>query len=175
MSQKAAERRVQELRQEIQGLRKEKENYLGRFKSLAESQIQFIESHRTDFKDLDDRLTGIVDSVVQGMVTSANEAKKEAVVETIVDSMIQPEHPDPREIAAPAANVASSANSEVDVWRSYNPASTGNAPQPTPESDHPVSGREPVQENARQADDWAPDGQDQAEQTEQTEQTGNRN
>jgi cell division initiation protein len=56
--------RTEELRREIAGLRQEKENYLGRFKSLAQAQIQFVDSHESDFEDLDNRLTKIVDSVV---------------------------------------------------------------------------------------------------------------
>lgn len=56
--------RTEELRREIIGLRKEKENYLARFKSLAQAQIQFVETHESDFEDLDNRLTDIVDSVV---------------------------------------------------------------------------------------------------------------
>jgi cell division initiation protein len=56
--------RTEELRREIIGLRKEKETYLGRFKTLAQAQIQFVETHESDFEDLDNRLTNIVDSVV---------------------------------------------------------------------------------------------------------------
>lgn len=56
--------RTEELRREITGLRKEKETYLARFRSLAEAQIQFIDTHRSDFEDLDRRLTDIVDTVV---------------------------------------------------------------------------------------------------------------
>ena len=56
--------RTEELRREIMSLRKEKESYLGRFKSLAEAQIKFVETHESDFEDLDNRLTDIVDSVV---------------------------------------------------------------------------------------------------------------
>jgi cell division initiation protein len=56
--------RTEELRREITGLRKEKETYLGRFRALAEAQIQFIDTHRSDFEDLDRRLTDIVDTVV---------------------------------------------------------------------------------------------------------------
>jgi cell division initiation protein len=56
--------RTEELRREIIGLRKEKETYLARFRLLAEAQIQFIDTHRSDFEDLDRRLTDIVDTVV---------------------------------------------------------------------------------------------------------------
>ena len=134
--------RTEELRREIEGLRKEKENYMGRFKSLAESQIQFIESHRTDFKDLDDRLTGIVDSVVDGISTRASEAEKEAVVETIVEALIQPEYQGPREKPEPVASGSFAADPVVDVWRSYSPAAD----------------RGPGQGNAGQTGDWDRDG-----------------
>jgi cell division initiation protein len=56
--------RTEELRREIIGLRQEKETYLARFRLLAEAQIQFIDTHRSDFEDLDRRLTDIVDTVV---------------------------------------------------------------------------------------------------------------
>ena len=56
--------RTEELRREIIGLRKEKETYLARFKGLAEAQINFIETHKDDFSDLDQRLIDMVDSVV---------------------------------------------------------------------------------------------------------------
>ncbi len=58
--------RTNELRREIDGLRKEKETYLARFKGLAEAQISFIETHKDDFADLDQRLIDMVDSVVAG-------------------------------------------------------------------------------------------------------------
>lgn len=70
--------RTEELRREITGLRKEKETYLARFRSLAEAQIQFIDTHRTDFEDLDRRLTDIVDSVVTRTGTAAPGGRYEA-------------------------------------------------------------------------------------------------
>ncbi|MFO7609762.1 MAG: DivIVA domain-containing protein [Candidatus Krumholzibacteriia bacterium] len=59
--------RTEELRRELTNLRKEKENYLARFKSLAEAQINFIDNHRNDFKDLDQRLISMVDAVLEGV------------------------------------------------------------------------------------------------------------
>ena len=56
--------RTEDLRREIGQLRNEKETYLARFKSLAQAQIQFVDSHESDFEELDNRLTKIVDSVV---------------------------------------------------------------------------------------------------------------
>ena len=58
--------RTEELRREIIGLRKEKETYLARFRGLAEAQISFIDTHESDFEDLDKRLVDIVDTVVTG-------------------------------------------------------------------------------------------------------------
>jgi cell division initiation protein len=149
--------RTEELRREIEGLRKEKENYLGRFKSLAESQIQFIESHRTDFKDLDDRLTGIVDSVVAGVATSAADAEKEAVVDTIVEAMIQPEseisseHSNPTEMREPARGP------EVDIWRNYNPAkSAGDQGPEAEDSQQP--------DRAAEAENWNSDQENRQDQ-----------
>lgn len=72
--------RTEELRREIMSLRKEKESYLGRFKALAESQIKFVETHESDFEDLDNRLTNIVDSVVStaGQTRRKADPKKES-------------------------------------------------------------------------------------------------
>lgn len=130
--------RTEELRREIDGLRKEKEAYLGRFKSLAESQIHFIESHRSDFRELDQRLTTIVDSVAEGMAEQDSHTESETVVDTIVEAMIHPEGaedmietaaygPQPAP-AAPAAAPAAPSRQEEDIWRNYNPASPAAAP-----------------------------------------------
>ena len=48
--------RLEDLRRESLALHREKETFLGRFRSLAEAQIQFVEAHRSDFKALDSRL-----------------------------------------------------------------------------------------------------------------------
>lgn len=66
--------RTEELRRELVGLRKEKETYLARFKSLAEAQINFIETHRNDFQDLDKRLISMVDAVLEGVGEPARKA-----------------------------------------------------------------------------------------------------
>ena len=64
--------RTDELRRELIGLRREKETYLARFRSLAESQVQFIDAHRSDFEDLDRRLGDIADSVVSHATPAAS-------------------------------------------------------------------------------------------------------
>ncbi len=48
--------RLEELRREALAVHREKDTFLARFRSLAEAQIQFCESHRNDFRDLDGRL-----------------------------------------------------------------------------------------------------------------------
>jgi cell division initiation protein len=48
--------RLEDLRREALAVHREKETFLARFRSLAEAQIQFCESHRNDFRDLDGRL-----------------------------------------------------------------------------------------------------------------------
>jgi cell division initiation protein len=48
--------RLEELRREALAVHREKDTFLARFRSLAESQIQFCEAHRHDFRDLDGRL-----------------------------------------------------------------------------------------------------------------------
>ena len=54
-------RRLDELRREALAVHREKETYLGRFRSFAEAGIQFVEQHRTDFKDLDGRMLDKLD------------------------------------------------------------------------------------------------------------------
>lgn len=56
--------RTEELRREMMNLHQEKENYIARFRSLAEAQIKFVDTHKDDFSDLDDRLIQMADSVV---------------------------------------------------------------------------------------------------------------
>ncbi len=63
--------RTEELRREIVGFRKEKETYLARFRGLAEAQISFIDTHESDFDDLDKRLVDIVDNVVTSATLKA--------------------------------------------------------------------------------------------------------
>jgi len=118
--------RTEELRREIIGLRKEKETYLARFRGLAEAQINFIDTHESDFEDLDKRLVDIVDNVV----TSASEAEVPVVAapvvapvadsEQVTNSSIGPEVA-PSPIPAPIV-------SENDVWRNYNPGQESSTP-----------------------------------------------
>jgi len=92
--------RTEELRREIVGLRKEKETYLARFKGLAEAQIKFVETHKDDFADLDQRLIDMVDSVVEGNVeTSVPPAVVSPAIETVATGEVS------------------------DQWRDYNTAS----------------------------------------------------
>jgi len=139
--------RTEELRREIIVLRKEKETYLARFKSLAQAQVQFVETHQSDFEDLDNRLTNIVDSVVatagrtrrktdQQPVTIPEMTPQKAPVldPFAAENRIEGDPSGPRdlplvgdqnpesgedklEVAAPAAPM------ENDIWRDYNPAS----------------------------------------------------
>lgn len=53
--------RLNELRREALAVHREKEAYLGRFRSFAEAQILFVEQHRGDFKELDGRLLDQLD------------------------------------------------------------------------------------------------------------------
>ncbi len=54
---------LNELRREALAVHREKEAYLGRFRSLAEAQVHFVEQHRSDFKELDGRLLEQADAV----------------------------------------------------------------------------------------------------------------
>ncbi len=63
--------RLNELRREALAVHREKEAYLGRFRSLAEAQIHFVEQHRQDFVDLDGRILEQADAVpTRGQATT---------------------------------------------------------------------------------------------------------
>jgi cell division initiation protein len=130
--------RTEELRREIIGLRKEKENYLGRFRSLAQAQIQFIDTHESDFEEMDKRLLDIVDNVtvkpapVHPVGTSqANISNPEVLafdpVQEKEEASASLEYPAVAPVPIPAP-----VNSENDVWRDYNPGGASEA-QATPE------------------------------------------
>lgn len=53
--------RLDELRREALAVHREKEAYLGRFRSFAEAGIQFVDQHKGDFKDLDGRMLDKLD------------------------------------------------------------------------------------------------------------------
>ncbi len=143
--------RTEELRRELVGLRKEKETYLARFKSLAEAQINFIETHRNDFQDLDKRLISMVDAVLEGVGESARKPagalarqpqaapRPPARPATPAWSNPVPEveqdlADDDEPAAAPPA--ARPAAPEHDAWRDYQPVSARHqeqaAAQPAP-------------------------------------------
>jgi len=143
--------RTEELRREIVVLRKEKETYLARFKTLAQAQVQFVETHESDFEDLDKRLTNIVDSVVatagrtrrktdqkKDTTFSANQkAAPKAVSEMdpfAAENRIEGDPSAPRDLPAADGEVADSREEilevavpavpvEKDVWRDYNAGS----------------------------------------------------
>ena len=139
--------RTEELRREIVGLRKEKETYLARFKSLAQAQVQFVETHESDFEDLDNRLTDIVDSVVAtaGKTRRKTEVKPinvpEVTAQTIpvldpfaAENRIEGDPSAPRDLPFVGGEAADSkdeklevappaAQLENDIWRDYSPGS----------------------------------------------------
>jgi len=90
--------RLNDLRREALAVHREKEAYLGRFRSLAEAQIQFVESHRRDFHDLDGRLLEQADAVPAPAATRGPD-----------QSTFKPEG------TAPTARV----DSLRDEWREY--------------------------------------------------------
>lgn len=125
--------RTEELRREITSLRKEKETFLARFRSLAEAQIQFIDTHKSDFEDLDRRLTDIVDTVAtrtgpaapaaapawNNPYVSAPAAGQAGGIAAPAQpafqahALAQPQSPAPAQAARPA--------SSGDIWRDYIP------------------------------------------------------
>ncbi len=110
--------RTEELRREIVGLRKEKETYLARFRGLAEAQINFIDTHESDFEDLDKRLVDIVDTVVAD--TNAKVAATAPVATAATMTAAVPTVDFAGTEVAPVPTAAPVA-SENDIWRDYDP------------------------------------------------------
>lgn len=148
--------RTEELRREITGLRKEKETYLARFRSLAEAQIQFIDTHRSDFEDLDRRLTDIVDTVVTRTGPAAPVAapvwNNPYVAAPAAPSAAQASGSTPSVPVAPAFPVAASAPpapvatsaAANDIWRDYIPGRTAPAAPAAPQANF-AQGQFPAQ------------------------------
>jgi cell division initiation protein len=133
--------RTEELRREIVGLRKEKESYLARFKTLAQAQIQFVESHQNDFEDLDKRLTNIVDSVVATATHTRRKTDPKPdfsnpetpVIDPFAaENRIEGDPSAPRDQQPAGQDVPAGAKEELevtppaapmeeDIWRNYNP------------------------------------------------------
>ena len=112
-------RRTEELRREIMTLRKEKEAYLARFRNLAQAQIQFVDTHESDFETLDKRLLEIADSVTGGLEVAGVPSP------AAMASPKRPEPaPDPEPQVSPAGErrAAPPGSPELDVWRDYRPA-----------------------------------------------------
>ena len=156
--------RTEELRRELNGLRKEKETYLARFKTLAETQIQFVECHRSDFDDLDRRLIDMVDSAIEGMGAHAAPSAAEVAPQAapaVAPVTVAPtaavtvpaapawmnESARAQETAVPAAQAAPT-HDEVDRWRDYKPDVAEEAPAAPAASPVPVV---PEQETASAA------------------------
>lgn len=152
--------RTEELRGELTGLRKEKETYLARFKTLAETQIQFVESHRNDFDDLDKRLVGMVDEVIEGLGAKAATSAEEAVTIQEASPAPRPTYaeertelaPQPESKSAPEPvqeSYAAAPGNEVDQWRNYEPHAGGEAENTAPaparaEEQPPTPAEEPL-------------------------------
>lgn len=111
--------RTEELRREIVGLRKEKESYLARFRSLAEAQIRFVDTHESDFEELDRRLVDIVDSVVTGATDrQAAAAQPQFGPAARPTPAVRAETSGPEVAPAPPARPV---RGENDIWRDYRP------------------------------------------------------
>ncbi len=108
--------RTEELRREMISLRQEKETYLARFRTLAEGQIKFIDTHKDDFKDLDARLIEMADTVLQGQTGPISTRKSE--------------------ISQPATSLGKDASE--DRWRDYTTTMTTSPTAETLEEDRAV-------------------------------------
>jgi cell division initiation protein len=100
--------RLNDLRREALDVHREKEAYLGRFRSFAEAQIQFVEQHRGDFKELDGRLLDQMDLTA---VTPSNQSRTSA-------SAAQIDEIDPIDSDTPRPEFQRPRN-EPDQWRDY--------------------------------------------------------
>ncbi len=124
--------RTEELRREINGLRKEKETYLARFRGLAQAQIKFIDTHESDFEDLDNRLVDIVDNVV---ISTTSQHKQAAPVVNANIPMAAGLMPVTTEVTGPEVAPPpppAPVISDNDVWRDYDPNPSAPAPAPAP-------------------------------------------
>ncbi len=116
--------RTEELRREIVGLRKEKETSLARFRGLAEAQISFIDTHESDFDDLDKRLVDIVDNVVTSATIKAPIRAGLATASSAAASATPASDTRQVDLAGPAvapAPTSAPVATENDIWRDYNP------------------------------------------------------
>ncbi len=132
--------RTEELRREIIGLRKEKDTYLARFRGLAEAQITFIDTHESDFEDLDKRLVDIVDTVVTSTVLGSASAKAPVPVlaSAPAPQVTIPQQPVTENFTLAAPQVAPTPTPapvmpENDIWRDYEPnPAEGGTDNPSP-------------------------------------------
>ncbi|MEZ4386513.1 MAG: DivIVA domain-containing protein [Candidatus Krumholzibacteriia bacterium] len=123
---------LNDLRREALAIHREKEAYLGRFRSFAEAQIQFVEQHRGDFRDLDGRLLDQFDLTATAAATSRPAAALAA-----------------SDGAVGAAQRA--ADQERDQWREYHVAAEKEAARAAaPRADQPEA--EHIAEVVKQAE-----------------------
>lgn len=113
--------RTEELRREIAGLRQEKQAYLGRYRALAQAQIQFVDAHQADFEVVDRRLLEIVDSVLGGLPQST--APTVPTTQAAPASSVAPAAPAAAAMAptAPAPWAAAPATPATPVARGWTP------------------------------------------------------
>ncbi len=98
--------RLEELRREALAVHREKEAFLARFRSLAEAQIQFVESHRVDFAAFDDRL-------LQGTNGARDAARVDMPRPTAPQSQFEGQE-----------DTSTATIQERDLWRDYEPTVT---------------------------------------------------
>ncbi len=131
---------TEQLRREMMDLRREKETYLARFRSLAQAQIQFVDSHEQDFTAQDRRLTentdflaGDVGSSTQGMTAAPPVATSyptaapgvETVPAPAAEAATVPTAATAPSAPAPAPTASTADTGVQDQWRDYAPLTTG--------------------------------------------------
>lgn len=119
-----AQARAADIRREILGLKKEKDAFLARVRSLAQAQIHFIDSHGRDFRDLDRRLFSRTEPQHDELEPprAAERARRggDAPRDTAVSGVRGPGY-DREDSGLSDSRPQAAAPAEDDVWRSYIP------------------------------------------------------
>jgi len=156
-----ARQRAEEMRRELIALHKEKEAYLTRFRSLAEAQVQFVENHTRDFKEIDTRVLDAAETQIQRSTQPAEtEFEKPEITRDIGKDRGSAADDDEDEMPWKRIGTTAEADaspddgetevrareSEPDIWRDYSPGAMlakPRQPEPKPRSPESAAGKPP--------------------------------